>query len=107
MTDNETLVTTSGIVRNRSKPRVGIVNASSLYDDLFQDCLNDGIDLTWEEYKEDFISRIKSENPNKDESEIDELFERESQGMDFPFFGNLNGVITIVIVAAMISQNQS
>jgi hypothetical protein len=54
---NETLVTSSGVIRNRSIPRVGIINASSLYDDLFQDCLNEGIDLVWEEYREELLAR--------------------------------------------------
>lgn len=49
--NNDTLITSSGIIRNHSIPRVGIVNASSLYDNLFQDCLNDGIDLTYEEFE--------------------------------------------------------
>ena len=55
--DDETLVTSSGVIRNRSIPRVGVINASSLYDDLFQDCLNEGIDLVWEEYREELLAR--------------------------------------------------
>ena len=55
--NNDTLITSSGIIRNRSIARVGVVNASSLYDDLFQDCLNEGIDLVWEEYREELLAR--------------------------------------------------
>ncbi len=81
--DNETIVTSSGVIRNRSLPRVGVINASSLYDDLFQDCLNDGIDLSWLSFETDTIERLKSEFPDLDDSDISELFEKESQHVEF------------------------
>lgn len=81
--DNETLLTSSGVIRNRSKPRVGIVNASSLYDDLFSDCLNNGIDLTWEDYKDELMTRLMTDNPDLDDFAIEELFDKESQDVDF------------------------
>ena len=57
--DNETLVTSSGVIKNRSKPRVGIVNANSLYCELFDDCIQSGIDLTWEEFDDEMNRRIE------------------------------------------------
>ncbi len=77
--NNDTLITSSGIIRNRSIARVGVVNASSLYDDLFQDCLNDGIDLSWEDYLAETESRLKVDNPGLDDLEIDSLMEEETQ----------------------------
>lgn len=49
--DSETIVTSSGIIRNRSKPRVGIIGASALYAELYDDCITSGIDLTWEDFE--------------------------------------------------------
>lgn len=72
----------SGVIRNRSKPRVGIVSASSLYGDLFQDCLNDGIDLDWIEIYEDTEKRLKSENPDIDECDLSDLVSDELQDFD-------------------------
>ena len=75
--NNDTLITSSGIIRNRSIPRVGVVNASSLYDDLFQDCVNYGIDLSWESFIEETTERLKSENPYASETDIDSMLENE------------------------------
>jgi len=80
---NQTLVTSSGIVRNRLIPRSGIVNASSLYSELFDDCINSGIDLSWESYREDTLAQLTRDNPDLDESAIDELFDAESQDICF------------------------
>lgn len=81
--NNDTLITSSGIIRNRSIPRVGVVNASSLYDDLFQDCLNDGIDLSWESFIEETTERLKSENPYASETDIDAMLENETECVEF------------------------
>jgi hypothetical protein len=80
--DNDTLVTSSGVIRNRSIPRVGIVNASSLYDDLFQDCLSDGIDLDWIDIVDETTERLKSENPELDDTDISEMVDSELQDFD-------------------------
>ena len=80
---NETLVTSSGVIRNRSIPRIGIINASSLYDDLFQDCLNDGIDLSWESFVEETTEQVKADNPGLNETELDALIELATQDSEF------------------------
>lgn len=80
--DNETIVTSSGIIKNRSIPRSGIVNASSLYDELFQDCLNDGIDLTYESWRIETMERLKNDNPEMDDIELDDLLQRENDFID-------------------------
>jgi len=79
----ETLVTSSGIIRNRSIPRVGVVSASSLHDDLFEDCLNHGIDLSWESFIEETTQRLKDENPHLDDTEIESLLENETECVQF------------------------
>ena len=79
----ETLITSSGIIRNRSLPRTGIVNANSLYDDLFQDCLNDGIDLTWEAYLDELQEQLKTDYPDADDAEFEELLQEASEQVEF------------------------
>jgi hypothetical protein len=81
MLNRDTLVTSSGIVRNRSKPRTGIVSSNSLYGELFDDCINRGIDLTWETFREERMAELTLENPELDETEIQDLFENDS-GME-------------------------
>ncbi len=67
--DNETLITSSGIIRNKSKPRVGITNVNNLHDDFYQDCLNNGIDLTWEEYDDEMNRRIENAEISIDDAQ--------------------------------------
>jgi hypothetical protein len=81
MLNHDTLVTSSGIIKNRFKPRTGIVSAHSLYSELFGDCLNRGIDLTWESYKDERLAELTRENPDLDETEIQDLFDNDS-GME-------------------------
>ena len=81
--DNETLVTSSGVIRNRSKPRVGIVNANSLYCELFDDCMINGIDLSYDEYRAEAIERLKTDNPDLDDDEIDQLYDDENDCVEF------------------------
>ena len=83
LTNKNTLITSSGVIRNRFKPRTGIVSAYSLYSELFEDCVNRGIDLSFESYHEERIAELKDENPELDDSYIDELFERESDCLEF------------------------
>lgn len=79
--NSETIVTSSGIIRNRSKPRTGVVNANSLYSELIDDCFNCGIDLTWESFKDERLAELTRENPELDENEIQDLFDNDS-GME-------------------------
>lgn len=79
---NDTLITSSGIIRNRSKPRVGIVNASSLYHELLDDCFANGIDLSYESYKDETMTQLMNDNPELDDFAIEELFETESQNLE-------------------------
>ena len=81
--NSETLVTSSGVIRNRSKPRVGIVSANSLYNELFEDCINNGIDLTWESFRDELAHEIDRNNPDLGADEKDELFEKESECAEF------------------------
>ena len=83
MISSEILVTSSGIIKNRSKPRSGIVNASSLYRELFEDCMSHGIDLSWESYIDETLARLKSENPDMDDSDIDQLLCNEAEHVEF------------------------
>ena len=55
MNNINTLNTSSGIIKNRQSPRVGVINASSLSFDLFEECLNHGIDLTFESFRDDTL----------------------------------------------------
>src|ERR1041385_4156102 len=92
----DTLITSSGIIRNRSVPRVGVVNANSLYDDLFQDCLNNGIDLTYEDTRMEMEREVKAEfteaslesGEEFDDSVIESVIDRrlEHLGMDNHYF---------------------
>ncbi len=50
------LITSSGIIRNREKPRTGIVSMNSLAE-WMHDELHEGIDLTYEEYVEELLSQ--------------------------------------------------
>jgi len=79
MLNHDTLVTSSGIIKNRFKPRTGIVSAHSLYPDLFTDCLNRGIDLTWESFRNDLAFDIDRRYPDLDADAKDALFESESE----------------------------
>jgi hypothetical protein len=79
---NDTLVTSSGIIKNRSKARVGVVNASSLYGDLFQDCLNDGIDLSWESLIKETTDRLALNFLGLDEFELSDMVDSELQDYD-------------------------
>ena len=79
----DTLVTSSGVIRNRFKPRIGIVSANSLNSDFFDDCFHNGIDLSWESYVEETVERLKDENPGMDEVELDQLLDRETQDAEF------------------------
>ena len=54
--NSETLITSSGIIRNRSKPRCGIISAYSLHSSVFDD-IHEGIDLGWEDFVEDLRAR--------------------------------------------------
>lgn len=87
---NDTLVTSSGIVRNRSVPRVGVVSARRLYDDLFQDCLNRGIDLTYEDIKAETEREVRSEfveaseesGQEFDDTDVDSEVDKRLQDME-------------------------
>lgn len=81
--ENDTLITSSGIIRNRSKPRVGVISANSLYDDLYQDCLDHGIDLSWLDFRDETLDRLRAENPDMDETDLDELLDSETQDACF------------------------
>ena len=72
---NDTLITSSGIIRNRNKPRVGVLSIHSVNYD-FQDELDQGIDLDYLEAVEEFRAEVKEENPDATENEIDALVER-------------------------------
>ena len=75
MFNSNTLVTSSGIIINRDIPRVGVISAYKLFDDLFEECINSGIDPTWESYRADTLARLKAEHPSLDDSDIDDLFD--------------------------------
>lgn len=81
--DSETLITSSGIIRNRSKPRIGVINARSLYSELIDDCFNDGIDLTYESMKEETEEQIREENPNLDDMAIEQLVNESLEMVEF------------------------
>ena len=86
MLNHDTLVTSSGIVKNRFKPRTGVVNANSLYPDLFEDCLNRGIDLTYDSYREDRLAELQADNPELDENEVQDLFDNDCVELDSRVF---------------------
>lgn len=69
---NETLITASGVIRNRSKPRVGVLSIHSVNGD-FLDELDQGIDLGYIEAREELEAEARAENPNADENEIENI----------------------------------
>ena len=83
MNNNNTLVTSSGIIKNRLAPRVGVISAYRLFDELFDECVQRGTDLTFEEYRTETIARLKAEHPSLDDSDLDDLFDSESECVDF------------------------
>lgn len=82
---NDTLITSSGIIKNRFNPRSGVINANSLYDDFFQDCLNSGIDLTYESLRDETLGQIREENPELDDSELNDLVNESMEMVEFDF----------------------
>ncbi len=64
------IVTSSGIIRNEDKPRVGVVNAHSLASWIFDE-VSDGVDLTYESYMLD----LKGEH---DQAHLDHVEECEA-----------------------------
>jgi hypothetical protein len=80
---NETLVTSSGIIKNRSVPRVGVISANSeLLDyDVINDLLdiNNVIDISFEDFLLELKNQIECElddcdlDPETKLSEIDRL----------------------------------
>ena len=76
---NETIITSAGIIRNASKPRVGVINASSLYNDLFQECLDHGVDLDFEDFRLETLESLRTNNPDADETELDALLDEALQ----------------------------
>jgi len=80
--NSETIVTSSGVIRNRSKPRSGIVNARSLYSELIDDCFNRGIDLSYESWRDEVMARLVAENPDLDDDAIDDLFTIENDDIE-------------------------
>lgn len=80
--NNETIVTSSGVIRNRSKPRSGIVSARSLYSELIDDCFDRGIDLSYESWRDEVMTRLMTENPDLDDDAIDDLFTIENDTIE-------------------------
>ena len=74
--NSETLVTSSGVIRNRSKPRVGIVSLNSLYCEFFDDFIVNGIDLTWESRIDELTDELRSQG--KSDDEIDDAIQNDS-----------------------------
>jgi len=64
---NNTLITSCGIIRNRFKPRPGVISINSLL--LDQDAINNLIDIndTIDLSFEDFIQELEDNNYNDDE----------------------------------------
>jgi len=83
MDNINTLNTSSGIIKNRQSPRVGVISESSLSFDLFEECLNHGIDLTFESFRDDTLKNLRIQNPDLDDDGIDELFQSESDMAEF------------------------
>lgn len=71
--------TSSGIIRNADKPRIGIVSAHSLNPDFLDSFITEGIDLGYETFIQDTLERLKNENPGIDDAELDALMERETE----------------------------
>ena len=65
---NDTLITSSGIIKNRSKPRVGVVSIRSLADWVYDE-IDQGIDLTWEEFDDEMNQRIEKGEISLDDAQ--------------------------------------
>ena len=77
------LITSCGIIKNRTKPRVGVIAANSnLLGDWVHDEISQGIDLTFEEY----ILDLESEG--KTEEEIEELVDCYESDYSIILFGD-------------------
>jgi len=72
-----TLNTSSGIIRNRYKPRTGIVSANSLHSFVFDE-INQGIDITYEEWHSELEKEIRGEVEAEGKIDLDsQEFENE------------------------------
>ena len=62
--DQSVLYTSSGVVRNREIPRVGVVSVHSLADWIYDE-IDQGIDLTWESY----LDELRADGIEEDSAE--------------------------------------
>ncbi len=62
-------ITSSGIIRNEDKPRVGVTSNASL--DFLDECFTEGIDINYEEVYADVLNEIKAESENDSEMDIE------------------------------------
>jgi hypothetical protein len=72
MTNSETLITSCGIIKNRSVPRCGIISIHSLDPYFLDEIVVDGIDLGYQQSQEETRDQIREENPELSDEEIEE-----------------------------------
>lgn len=70
--------TSSGIIKNADKPRVGVISQRSVCSDLLDDIIRDGVNLSYENYMDDTRQLLEG----KTESEIEEALEEASQNYE-------------------------
>ena len=74
-TMNDTIITSCGVIRNSSKPRVGVMSGHSLQSWFFEDMYRDCIDLTYEEFVNDLREQGMSDQDIENETEFYECDE--------------------------------
>lgn len=77
-------VTSAGVIRNEDKPRTGVVMAHSLASWFFDD-QGSWIDLGYEEACLEARGEMKSEHPEADDDELDELVSEAMENFDPPY----------------------
>jgi|ERR1035437_10263758 hypothetical protein len=77
MNNSKHVYTSSGIIKNADKPRVGVISQNSVCSDLLDDIIREGINLSYESYLEDI--RADCVREGKTEEETEEAIEEASQ----------------------------
>ena len=78
----KTIITSSGIVRNPEKPRVGVVSCHNLESWVFDE-INEGIDLTYLDIREEVRQEIIQENKHLDDVKVEEELDNRMQDVEF------------------------
>jgi hypothetical protein len=63
------IYTSSGIIKNADKPRVGIISQHSVDSDLLDEILRCGINLSWDTFINDLRNDLTKEGKSEDEIE--------------------------------------